>query len=260
MNTNDQYLKTALQAAKQAGEIFKASFGRPRQVKNKNNNPRDLVTEADLKIEKLIRSIVGRRFPAHKIIGEEFGAAEINKSDLVWIVDPIDGTTNFIQGIPFCCISIALWDSKGPLAGVVYNPITNTLYHAAKGKGAYCNNKLIHVSKTNSVKDSYSAVSWGRTWQMGRKIMPFFIRNMRKVRTFGSVALETCYVAQGSFDSFIQGRLSIWDVAAAALILAEAGGRATDWQGKAVSRQVKNLVASNGRLHKELLKLVNNLY
>jgi myo-inositol-1(or 4)-monophosphatase len=256
----DQYLKTVLAAAKVAGKIFKQYFGKPLRVSAKGGNPRDLVTEVDVKIEAEFRKLIKNKFPGHLIIGEELGTPKIIPKDkLVWIIDPIDGTTNFIQGIPFCCISIALWNEQGPLVGVVYNPITNSLFHAVKNKGAYCNNQRICVSKSRSVSESFSAVSWGRGWEMGKRIMPFFIKNMRKVRTFGTAAMETCYVAQGSFDSFIQGRLSIWDIAAASLILTEAGGKATDWQGKPLTLKVKNLVASNGLIHDNLLKMVKKL-
>jgi myo-inositol-1(or 4)-monophosphatase len=259
MNT-DQYLKVALKATKQAGKTFKQHFGKPHKISIKGGDPKDLVTEVDVAIETEFRKFIKNKFPDHLIIGEELGAPKnIPEGKMVWIIDPIDGTSNYIHGIPFCCISIALWDGQGPVVGVVYNPISNNLFHATRDGGAYCNNKRIYVSKAISVANSYSAVSWGRGWEMGKKIMPFFIKNMRKVRTFGSVALETCYVAQGNFDSFIQGRLSIWDVAAATLILTEAGGKATDWQGKPLTLQVKNLIASNSLIHNELLKMIKKL-
>ena len=143
----DKYYQVALAAVKQAAVVFKKYFGCPKTVSIKDGNYGNLLTEVDGKIEKMIRQKIHQHFPNHKIIGEELGWEKTEKNDMVWIIDPIDGTTNFSRGIPLCCISLALWDKDNPRLGIIYNPITNQLYSAQKGKGAKLNGKKIKVSK-----------------------------------------------------------------------------------------------------------------
>jgi fructose-1,6-bisphosphatase/inositol monophosphatase family enzyme len=149
MTSQEQYLKIAVDAAKKAGTTFKKNFGKPKDVQMKNNDFRNLVTEVDKAIENQIRKTIVSKFPTHKIIGEEYSKDEVGKNDLVWIIDPIDGTTNYIQGLPFCCVSIALWDNKGPLVAALFNPILNQLFTASRGHGAKLNSRPIKVSKEN---------------------------------------------------------------------------------------------------------------
>src|SRR3989338_560179 len=137
--SNQDYLKVAIQAAKEAAPTFIKYFGKAGKAKIKNDNPRDLVTQADLQIERMIRKNILKAFPNSKIIGEEFAHSKLKEKDIVWIIDPIDGTTNFIQGLPNCGISIALWRGQNPQVGVVYNPITKELFTAQKGQGAKLN-------------------------------------------------------------------------------------------------------------------------
>lgn len=259
MENNEEYLKVALDAAKKAGVIFVKNFGRAKHVKIKNGDITNFVTEVDLAIEKLIRATILKKFPNHKIIGEEFGQNNIGPKDLFWIIDPIDGTTNFIHGVSFCCISIALWDNQGPILGVVSNPTTGELLTALKGEGAFLNGKKVHVSTTNNIKNFFGAAGWGRDKNLGSKIFPFMIQNANKVRAFGSAALETCTVARGNFDYYVHGRLNVWDFAAAILFVTEAGGKVTDWRGKKITPQTTRIVASNGKIHKKLLELVKKI-
>lgn len=253
MNQPNEYLKTAIQAAKQSGEIFKKNFGKPKNVSMKNNDPRDLVTEIDKKIESQIRASLLKKFPGHKIIGEEFGSQELKKNDLVWIIDPIDGTTNYIHGVPICCISIGLWDSRGPLAAVVYNPVTNYLFSAAKGRGAFLNNKKIRVSQKPQLRQAFGGFGWGRNIHKAQVNFPKLVNLLHKIRTLGSSTFELCFVAMGVFDFHIQSEINIWDFAAAALIIKQAGGKITEQSGKTISLTSKSVIASNGKLHKELL-------
>ncbi len=259
MNSQEQYLKVAVDAAKKATVVFKKNFGKAKHIKIKNGDITNFVTEVDLAIEKQIRASILKKFPDHKIIGEEFGQSDITKKDLFWIIDPIDGTTNFIHGVPFCCISIALWNNQGPLLCVVYNPSTNELLTAIKGRGAFLNGNKIRVSSSNNIKNFFGAAGWGRDKSLGIKILPFMIQNANKVRVFGSAALETCAVARGTFDYYVHGRLNIWDMAAAVLLVTEAGGKATDWQGKKITPKTKQIIASNGKIHKKLLSLVKKI-
>jgi len=255
MNLKEQYLKVAIKAAHDSSKIFKQYFGKPNTISKKQGNWRELVTEIDFKIEKNIRAILSKNFPSHKIIGEEMGVDKnITKTNLIWIIDPIDGTTNFIKGIPLCCISIALWDGKGPLMAVVYNPIVNELFTAARGQGAFMNGKKISVSKTNSTKESFGALGWGRDINIAKKIFRKVISHFEKLRTLGSGTTELCYTALGRFDFLIHAKLSIWDFAAAVLIVEEAGGKVTDFKNKPVNLNTTALVASNKILHSQILK------
>src|SRR5258708_1001606 len=151
MQDLEYLLKTATLAAKKAGQLFKRNFGRPKQISIKGHNIRDSVTSIDVAIEKQLRSTLSKALPSAKIIGEELGSADVLKNDWVWIIDPIDGTNNFISGIQLCCISIALWHNSEPVVGIVYNPITEQLFSAAKGKGAFLNGKRISVSQVKTV-------------------------------------------------------------------------------------------------------------
>lgn len=255
----DEYLKVAIDAALQAGKIFKQYFGHPKTVAFKNGNRRDFVTEIDRRIETQIRAKLGKKFPTHKIIGEEYGTDALSEHDLIWIIDPIDGTTNFIQGLPICCISIALWDEQGPLVAVVYNPILNYLFNAKRGKGAFLNNKRIHIPKYKEIKDCFGGYGWGRDVKKAAKNFPQLVKKLNKVRTLGSSTMELAFVAAGIYDFHIQAKINAWDFAASILLIKEAGGMVTDWHGKTVDINTTNLIASNHKIHKQLLSAVKKL-
>lgn len=254
MNFNKKHVAVALKAAKESGPIFKKYFGHAGKTKPKNGNPRDLVTKIDLQIEKKIRQTILQNFPDAKIIGEEFGQSEVGPHDLVWLIDPIDGTTNFIQGLPTCCVSIALWQGNQPLLGITYNPAADQLFFAEKGKGTKLNGKKISVSNINKLDDAFGGLGWGRDVPWAEENFPKLLHQLRKVRTLGSTAMEISYVAKASYDFQIQGRIKIWDFAAAAVILTEAGGTITDFAGQPVSLSTTQILASNGKIHSQLLK------
>jgi len=256
--SNEQYLKVAIAAAKQSGITFQQFFGKPKSVRKKNGNPKDLVTEVDSRIETQIRKVLAKHFPKHKIIGEEFGAQTLGKNDLVWIIDPIDATTNYIQGIPFCCISIALWDSKGPLVGVVYSPVLKQLFTAVRGRGAWLNSRPIKVSGENKLNNALGGLGWFQA-EAGIKLFSAMLRNCRKLRAFACAALQNCYVASGNFDFHITQDIKIWDFAAAILVITESGGKISDITGKKVSLKTTSLVASNGKIHNKLLKILKKI-
>ena len=253
MNSDQKYLEAAVSAAAAAGKIFKQNFGRPKSVTMKNNDPRDLVTEIDKKIETQIRKTLLKKFPGHKFIGEEFGLSELTKNDLVWIIDHIDGTTNYIHGVPICCISLALWDSRGPVVATVYNPVAGYLFSAAKNRGAFLNGKKIRVSKEPRLRHAFGGFGWGRNIHKAQVNFPKLVNLLHKIRTLGSSTSELCFVAMGVFDFHIQSEINIWDFAAAALIIKEAGGKITEQNGKAISLTSKSVIASNGKIHKGLI-------
>ncbi|MDR3643063.1 MAG: inositol monophosphatase family protein [Candidatus Doudnabacteria bacterium] len=252
MTQQEQYLKAAVDAAKKAGITFKKNFGKPKNVQMKNDDFRNLVTEVDKGIENQIRKTIVKKFPAHKIIGEEYSKDETGKNDLVWIIDPIDGTTNYIQGIPFCCISIALWDNKGPLVAALYNPILNQLFTASRGGGAKLNSRPIKVSKEYRLLHALGGVGWMNA-QQGIGLFSIMAKNCRKLRVLASHALQICLVASGNYDFFVTDNVNIWDFAAAILVLTEAGGKVTDMDGGEVSLLTKKMITTNGKLQTQII-------
>lgn len=260
MMTQEQYLKVAVKVALESGKIFKANFGKPKTVNLKGGDPRNFVTEIDEKLEKLIKAQIHKKFPSHNILGEESGLSDFkNNNGYNWFIDPIDGTTNYIQGLPLCCISISLWDSKGPLVSVVYAAVLDYLFTASRGQGAFLNGKKIKVSKKNGLIHAYGGFGWGRDVKKASVNFPKLINVLNKVRTLGSSALELCYVASGVYDFHVQARIKIWDFAAAVLIITEAGGRVADWQGNLPTPKTTTLISSNPKIFSELLKETKKL-
>ena len=252
---NDEYLKTAVDTAKASGKIFQRYFGKPKNVSIKNGDPKNFVTEVDQKIEKQIRKLLQKKFPTHKIIGEELGSHKLEKNDYIWIIDPIDGTVNFIHGLPLCCISIALWDSHGPLIAVVFSPALNLLFTAQRGKGANLNGRKIKVSD----KKYFGGFGWGRNPIQAAKNFPKIIKHLPKIRALGSSALEFAFVAAGIFDFHIQAGINIWDFAASVLLIQEAGGKVSDWKGKPLTLNSTHIAGGNKLTHPNLVKILKGL-
>lgn len=251
-----KYLSVAVKSANEAGKIFAANFGKPKNVKKKNGDPRNLVTEIDFKIERLIKNKIHAAFPEDCIMGEEMGWEENQSTgQLKWYIDPIDGTSNFIQGLPMACISIALWDETGPLVGVVYNPILKEMHTAVRGQGAFLNGKKIKVSGTKDLENAFGCIGWVER-EHGVKLFAKIIRACRKVRGLATSALQTAMTGSGVLDFYVTRDLHIWDFAAAVLIVTESGGKVTDLSGKLPSPKSKGIIASNGKIHNQLLKIV----
>ena len=253
MNSQEKYLQVAIKAAKEAGPIFKKHFGNAGKVKMKNNDPRNLVTQIDLAIEKQIRKTILKNFPTAKIIGEEFGSSILEQDDVVWIIDPIDGTTNYIRGIPLTCITIGVWDKHGPLVGAVYNPLINQIYTALRGKGAFLNGKKIKVSAINSVSEASGGIGW-MSPESGKKTFNQIIGDVRKIRVLATSSWQTCMVASGALDYYVTRDVNIWDVGGPLAILKEAGGKFSDFSGSPSTIALKEIIASNGKIHSELIK------
>ncbi|MCL5008889.1 MAG: inositol monophosphatase [Patescibacteria group bacterium] len=253
----DTYSKIALRAARAGGRIFKKYFGQATGVREKKHEHRNLVTDADLAIEKIIRARIARAFPEHHILGEEFGGLpKTSPGQFIWLLDPIDGTNNFAQGLPLACISIGLWDHKGPLVSVVYNPVTESLYTAERGKGAKLNGKAISVSKIHSPMGALGGVGWTRSNSRREraKLFRVGVEKFAKARALGTTTLQMCFVADAKMDFYFGTGMYIWDIAAAALIITEAGGKVTDVHGKPLTLLARSVVASNGKLHNYIIK------
>jgi len=218
----------------------------------------DLVTEADLSAEKLVLEIIGRNFPRDAILSEEAGrhGAESPRN---WLIDPLDGTTNYAHRFPFFAVSIALEVENERVLGVVYNPYMHEFFEAAKGKGARLNGEPLRVSETGSFQDSLLATGFpydvhDRPERVMALLEGMLVR-AQGIRRLGSAALDLCYVAAGRLDGFWEQDLKPWDTAAGEIIVREAGGRLTTFAGKPYTPYLESLLASNGLIHDDMLEV-----
>lgn len=217
----------------------------------------NLVTEADHAAEKAIIETIKKEFPDHFILGEESGEMA-SDSEYKWIIDPLDGTVNFAHGIPLCAVSIGIEKAGEMIMGCVYAPFINELYYAAKGEGASLNNKKITVSEETDVLKSCLVTGFPYTYpKLHRGPLEIFSKLVMQgvpVRRLGSAAIDLCWVAAGRFDGFWEFNLSPWDTAAGEIIVKEAGGTITDFENKPFSCYQKQVLATNGKIHNDLLK------
>jgi len=242
-----------------AGEVTRF-FNQKFTISNKEglNN---LVTEADHASEKAIFAVIKKQFPDHYILSEEAGEI-IQDSNYKWIIDPIDGTINFAHGIPLNCISIGIEKDGEMIMGAVFNPHLKEMFFAERGKGATLNDQPIHVSEGNSAMTACLCTGFPYTYlDMPNGPLEVFERFIRKgvpVRRLGSAAIDLCWVAAGRFDGFYEHKLEAWDSAAGYLIVEEAGGKVTDFAGNKYSPYQHRILATNGRIHDEMLAFINN--
>jgi myo-inositol-1(or 4)-monophosphatase len=237
-------------------EFFNGSF----KISNKEG-VNNLVTEADHASEKAIFEVIKNDYPDHFILSEEAGAIE-SQSSYKWIVDPIDGTVNFANGIPLCCVSIGIEQEGEMIMGAVFNPFLNEFYFAQRGFGSTLNDNIITVSEKTDVLQSCLVTGFPYTYiNEPNGPLEVFARLIRKgvpVRRLGSAAMDLCWVAAGRFDGFYEHKLNAWDSAAGFLIVEEAGGKVTDFNGKNYSPYQPKIVATNGRIHKDLIRWIND--
>lgn len=252
------FKKTAIDAAKSAGLLLKRNIGRRHTIEFKGVI--DVVTEMDIKAEDMIMKTIKARFPEHGILTEE-SFEQKSGSGYRWIIDPLDGTTNYSHGFPIFCVSIALEREGEIILGVVFNPMLNELFTAEKGKGAYLNSKRIRVSGISELTKSLLATGFPYDVRTSpdNNISHFanFAVRVQAIRRAGSAALDMCYVACGRFDGFWELKLKPWDTAAAMLIIKEAGGIVTDFKGSAFSLYSGETLASNGLVHDEMIEVLN---
>jgi myo-inositol-1(or 4)-monophosphatase len=219
----------------------------------------DLVTEADHASEKAIFKEIQQNHPDHFILSEETGSMP-TQSNIKWIIDPIDGTINFANGIPICCVSIGVEENGEMIMGAVYNPFMNELFFAEKGKGAFLNDQPIKVSSKNDLLTSCLVTGFPYqyldTENGPLQIFEKLIRKSIPVRRLGSAALDLCWTAAGRFDGFYEHKLQAWDSAAGFLIVQEAGGKVTDLKGNKYNPYQPGIIASNGQIHDQLLNLL----
>jgi len=253
-------LQFAIETARDAGHLLLEKFGRITAITKKGDI--NLVTEADLASEALIIERIKSHHPKHAILAEEAGDAVVidGETEWKWIIDPLDGTTNYAHGYPCFAVTIAL-ESKGEIViGVTYDPTRNELFAAEKGQGATLNGKPIRVSATEKLSESL--IVTGFPYDFKRKDdfarhLTAFLMQSRGVRRDGSAAIDMAYVACGRFDGFWEEGLNPWDMAAGRLLIEEAGGWVTDYNGDAFSIYFPPLCASNGKIHTEMLAVLD---
>jgi myo-inositol-1(or 4)-monophosphatase len=265
MSLDPLFLSTAVEAALEAGRTQRRYFRQAMHVEKKG--PIDLVTAADLEVERTFRHLIGARFPSHTVLGEEArqsistgSSGSSGHHGYRWIIDPIDGTTNFAHGLALFCVSIALEVDGAIELGVVYDPMSDELFTAERGEGARVNGRRMAVSTAGTLIDSLLCTGFpyaaheGRRRQLGT--FGAFLTECRAVRRLGSAALDLSYVAAGWLDGFWEEQLHPWDIAAGALIVQEAGGTVTDLAGGPLDLARGNILASNGRIHELMLAVV----
>jgi len=271
LSDHDMYYESILRLVKQAGSIVREAFNHsvPVHVMLKSSAV-DLVTATDREVEKFLFDGLKNEFSDHKFIGEESSEGKNCLTDApTWIIDPIDGTTNFVHKLPFVCISVGLFIDKKPNIGIVYNPITDELFSARAGQGAYRNGFRMYASGTKSLSQSVIFHSWGiHNLKEYPQSLNIYIENSKRFvergiqghRSLGSAALNMAYVANGSSDAYVEYGLHCWDMAAAALLITEAGGCVMDPTGApfdVMSRRV--LCAGSKELAKEISSILTHV-
>lgn len=252
-----QWAAIAVQVAKGAGAILRDAFGQVQTIHYKGAI--DLVTDTDRASEAFVAEALRAQFPGHGILGEE-GTNEFPDSPFRWVIDPLDGTTNYAHGYPMFCVSLSLLHNRTPVIGVIYQPILEELFVAVRGEGATLNGVSIRVSQETQLNRSLLATGfpYGIYREAERHLALFnrFVIASQAVRRDGSAALDLAYVACGRFEGFWEAGLAPWDKAAGSLLIEEAGGRLTDYQGDPFDVFGETVVASNGPLHGPILDVI----
>ena len=255
MRINPDFRKVAILAANEAGKALKKNFRKKINISYK----KDLtpLTSVDLMSDKIITGLIKKNFPFHGILSEESG--ENFGKEFTWIVDPLDGTTNYILGLPLFAVSLALIKGKEPILSAVFNPITEELYLAEKGRGAYLNGRKIRVNRMNNLSKVILHFDRGTDLEGGLKMINRIAPRIRTVRFHGSPDSDICPVASGKIEGFLNSKAHYHDVIAGAFIIKkEAGGRVTDFKGKDWRRGANNVLITNGKIHNRLLKLIKS--
>jgi myo-inositol-1(or 4)-monophosphatase len=259
------FTAVAINTASKAGEWIQSKLGDFNSLNTKYSS-HDLVTEVDKGAEMMIRNLIQTHFPHHSILGEEGvepgpeasaqALKDVSDAEYLWVVDPLDGTTNFVHGFPFFSVSIALAHKGEVIVGVVYNPLHNELFVAEKGKGAYVRGRRMQVSSETKLEESLIATGLPAD---RNGALPVNLRGLnalcpkvRNIRVAGSAALHMAYVAAGRLSGFWEIGLNSWDMAAGALLVQESGGSVTDTEGNPYTLKVRNVLATNGSIHDQL--------
>jgi myo-inositol-1(or 4)-monophosphatase len=252
-------LNKIIEIAKEAGQVVREGFGKTLDIEFKTNES-NLVTQIDKASEKRIIDYVKKEFPSHGILAEESGELK-NTSEYLWVIDPLDGTTNFAHGFPIFSVSIGVQKNGITLAGVVYDVMRDIVYSAETGSGAYANNKKINVSLNDKLQRALLVT--GFPYNIAENPENAFERFIaltkasRGMRRLGSAAIDFCYVANGVFDGFWEVYLHPWDICAGKLILEEAGGIVTGFKGEAIDIFSNKILATNKNVHDQMVEVIN---
>ncbi|MFO7866121.1 MAG: inositol monophosphatase family protein [Candidatus Aminicenantes bacterium] len=254
---SDDTLEAAIETARKAGNLLNRRRGKKRKISYKGAV--DLITDVDKESQSLIAGHLQRIFPSHDVLAEEELTSE-KGSEFLWLVDPLDGTTNYAHGFPVFCISIALEHRGEIVTGVVYDPARDEMFSARKGKGAALNGKALAVSKEGRLGRSLIATGFPYDIRESEvNNLDHFARmavRAQAIRRCGSAALDLCYTACGRFDGFWEMKLAPWDMAAGALIVSEAGGRITDFAGNPFRHDGSEILATNGLVHEQMISVL----
>jgi len=244
-----------IKTSKEAGKLLMRNYGKIKTVRAKDK--KSYVTNVDLESEKLIISAIRKKYPNHNIVSEESAAID-NKSEYTWYIDPIDGTHNYIKNVPLFGVSIALAHNGKLKLGSINMPYLNELYIAEKGKGSFLNGKRLNVSNKKNLKNSFIVIDLSIRY-VPKKVISILDKLKTKVydlRAFGCAVYEYAVVASGIADGYITAYTNPWDVAAGALIVEEASGKVTDFEGNSWNPKQNRFITTNSKIHDQLLKLV----
>jgi myo-inositol-1(or 4)-monophosphatase len=262
MNRLSPLLTVMVAAVQKAGRAMRRDFGEVEQLQVARKGPADFVSKADTKAERILVDELQKARPAYGFVLEEGGVVDGSDISNRWIIDPLDGTTNFLHGIAHFAISVALERDRRIEAGVVYNPITDELYFAERGKGAFVGDRRLRVSGRENIDDCIFAT--GIPF-LGKPDHDIFMAEMKAVmagsagiRRFGAASLDLAFVAAGRFDGYWERNLQSWDIAAGLLLVREAGGIAVDLDGRDKMLETGGIVATNGKLDREFMALLKN--
>jgi len=256
MNPRSPLLNVMTRAVDKAARALKRDFGEVQQLQVSTKGPSDFVSNADLKSERILREELAKARPGFGFLAEESGASAGSDTEHRWLIDPLDGTTNFLHGLPHFAISVALEKSGEVIAGVIYDPIKDEMFVAEKGGGAFLNDRRLRVSARRSLGESLLATGipfrgHGQPADFAHQL-DFAMRETAGVRRFGAAALDLAYVAAGRYEGFWEEGLSPWDVGAGILLVREAGGFVSDLKGGQSMLHGGSILASNGLLHAPL--------
>ncbi len=251
-------IEKVIQIAKEAGEIIREGFGKNNLVEFKTNSS-NLVTEIDKKSELAIINFIHKNFPSHTILAEESGKHFFG-SEYLWVIDPLDGTTNFAHGLPIFSVSIGVQKNNEIIAGGIYDVMNDRVYSAEQGSGAFRDKTRLNVNFNDKIEESLLVTGFPYDIKENPsnaiEIFSAFLKKARAIRRLGSAAIDFCYVASGVFDAFWEVHLSPWDICAGKLIVEEAGGRVTNFKNEKIDIYSKQILASNSKIHSKMLQIL----
>ena len=262
MKLTSANINVMVNACRKASKHIIRDFGEIEKLQTSVKGPGDFVTMTDKKVEEILIEELRKARPKYSVLSEEIGEIKNDDNeDFKWIIDPIDGTSNFLHGIPHFAISLALENKKEIICGIVFDPIKNEIFSAEKGNGAYLNNQRMRVSARKKLKDCLIVTGGPRQNHQNKEVCmeeykKFSSKVLIPIRKMGSASLDMAYVAAGRFDGFWQRNLNYWDIAAGVLLVREAGGYVTDFLGKDKYIENKTILATNSRIGEEMIAVL----